>query len=250
VQDLKKWFKKAYLPVKVESLDLESESNEYREEDYIFRLSIDTRGKKRKREYFHIFYGHPDNDIRVIDVDPKRRQLILLVREPEREFTVRVWNSRENKYVTKIRRTPDFYRKYLLGMDESHLFISQVEDGAKPINKVKDAHKFLKPREVMQKEENTSQVKRQGEWFFIPATLEELNEINSNIHKVLKKVPIENTSRNPHIADLLIEIDDLGKFAKGKIKHPEHKTLKLHGWFKILKNLEIRDDSRRTNFID
>jgi len=250
LQDLKLWFEKARLPVKIEKINSNQQLNKIKQNDLIFRMSIRVRGKKKKREYFHIYYGHPDNDIRVIDVDPKLRQLVLLVHEPEREFTVRIWNKEKNKYEIQKRKTSNFFRKYLIGMDERHLFISQVADVGKPINKVKDAHKFLKPQDVRKEEKNTSQPKRQGEWFFVPATKEELNEINLNIKNVFKKAIIEKTNGNPHIADFLIKIKGLGKFVRGKIWHPEHKTLKLHGWFKVYKNQEIKLNYRRTGFVD
>ncbi|MGQ4876694.1 MAG: hypothetical protein ACP6IY_21715 [Promethearchaeia archaeon] len=40
-------------------------------------------------------------------------------------------------------------------MDECHFFISQVADVEKLINKVKDAHKFLKPQDAIKEEKNT-----------------------------------------------------------------------------------------------
>jgi len=55
----------------------------------IFQMSIDTRGKKRKRDYFKIYPGHQNNEVRVIDADSEKQQFLLLVNEPEREYTTR-----------------------------------------------------------------------------------------------------------------------------------------------------------------
>ncbi len=69
-------------------------------------MSINTRGKKHKREYFRIYYGHPENDIRVIDTDSKNQQLILLVNEPERKYTVRIWEPKKSVWL--------YYRREIL----------------------------------------------------------------------------------------------------------------------------------------
>ena len=90
MQDLKKWFQKARLSLKLEREPLSPRMTSNRD---IFQMTIAVRGKKNKREYFKIYYGDGDNDIRVIDVDPKTQQLILLVREPPREFKTYKMNS-------------------------------------------------------------------------------------------------------------------------------------------------------------
>ena len=46
-------------------------------------------------------------------------------------------------------------------------------------------------------------------------------------------------SRNSHIADKLLSIRE-EQFVTGKISHIEHKTLKLQGWFKVVRNNEAR----------
>ncbi|MHA1755496.1 MAG: hypothetical protein ACTSVV_01915 [Promethearchaeota archaeon] len=62
-------------------------------------IDIRVRGKKKKRvfSYFLRYDGHFNNDIRVIEVDSKLRQLVLLVHEPEGEFSVRIWNKEKNQ---------------------------------------------------------------------------------------------------------------------------------------------------------
>jgi len=241
MQDLELWFTKAGLPIRVEKEPLSSISFSVNNTD-IFQMTIDTKGKKRRNEYFRIFPGHRNNDVRVIDTDSGKQQVILLVNEPEREYTVRTWDRTKRDWVYEKQKSPGFLRKYLMGMDECHLFIAELPRNLGPINKIKDAHKALKPNDVIEKEIDTNRVKRQGEWFFIPTTKEELKEINKNLNLIEKKRPLGESRRgfgNSHIADLLITIR-AGQFAKGKISHIEHKTLKLHGWFKVVKNNEAR----------
>lgn len=243
MQYLKKWFDKAKVPAKIEKKPLSSITRSVNNQD-IFQMTIDIRGKQNKREYFRIYHGHPENDIRVVDTDSKNQQVILLVNEPEREYTVRTWDSKEANWVYHTQKSPNFLRKYLMGMDENHLFIAELPNNLGPINKIKDAHKILKPNSVLEKEKKNNRIKRQGEWFFIPTTLKEIELIEENSILIEKKIPLGNNtliwrSRNSHVADQLINIRE-NQFVSGKITHVEHKTLKLQGWFKVMKNTETR----------
>lgn len=166
--------------------------------------------------------------------------------EPPREFTSHQWNRKINKYEEVKRATPGFMRKFLLGMDEAHLFITELPQvGA--INKVKDAHKVLKPEYIIKSEKEIRRIKRQGEWFFIPVTSEEQKRIENNINFLEKKIPLEDRT-NPHIAEQLLNIKE-EIFVLRKIQHIEHKTLKLNGWFRVLKNTEVRT-TRILDWID
>lgn len=241
MQDLELWFTKAGLPIKVENRPLSSNSLSVNNQD-IFQMTIDTKGKKRRREYFRIFSGHENNEVRVIDIDPRKQQAILLVNEPERKYIVKTWNMARREWILEKRKSQGFLRKYLMGMDESHLFIAELPRNSGPINKIKDAHKALKPDDVLEKRRDSNRIKRQGEWFFLPATQDELEKINENLKLFEKKRPLGESEQkfvNSHIADLLITIP-VGQFAKGKVSHRDHKTLKLHGWFKVIKNNETR----------
>ena len=250
MQDLKKWFNKARVPIKIENEPLSSIAMSVNNAD-IFQMTIDTRGKKNKHEFFRIYYGHPENDIRVIDTDSKNQQVILLVNEPERKYTVRFWDRNEQEWKLDKQKSPGFLRKYLMGMDESHLFIAELPNNLGAVNKIKDAHKVLKPIGVLMKQKDINRIKRQGEWFFIPATKDEIILIEENSNLIEKKMPLGINSwkgGNSHIADQLINIRDT-QFATGKISHIEHKTLKLHGWFKVVRNNEARTPSVSGNQI-
>ena len=242
MQDLKKWFAKAKLLLRLEKSPLISFGN-----PDIFQLSIAIKGSKNKREIFRLYPGHEENEVRVIDADPNNQQLILLVNEPSREFVTEEWNFTTKKVEKVTHRTPGFLRKYLLGMDETHLFITELpQEGA--INKVKEAHKILKPEYVIKSEKDTKRIKRQGEWFFIPVTPKEQMLIEDNQNFIEKKKPIEDRA-NPHIAEQLLNIKD-EIYVKGKIKHVEHRTLKLNGWFRVLRNTEVRSRTRIFGWID
>ena len=251
MQDLNEWFGKAGLDLQIISNPITTRQFSVNNRD-IFQMSINTKGKKKK-EYFQLFLGHEENDIRVIDADSKNQQVILFVKEPARDYEVKIWNGKEQKYDYEIQTTVDFIRKYLMGMDESHLFIAELPVGLGPINKIKDAHRVLKPETVIIKERDTGRIKRQGEWFFIPTTTEEMNEISRNqeegIPPIDKKVRIGGGwTGNAHIADQHI-INDYGTFVRGKICHVEHKTIKLHDWYIVERNTEGRVQKTDSNFI-
>ena len=235
MQDLKKWFRKARLSLKLER---EPPNPNFVDSEDIFQMTIAMRGKTNKREYFRLYKGHEDNHVQVIDTDPESQQLILMVREPPREFISYELNDKTGEYENVKRMTPNRVRKYLLGMDEAHLFISELpQEGA--INKVKEAHKVLKPEYVIASENDREKVKRQGEWFFVPVTPKERKLIEENENFAEEKHPIGGTSwGNVHIADKLLNLND-ETYVKGKIKHVEHKTLKLRDWFKVLRNTEV-----------
>ena len=69
--------------------------------------------------------------------------------------------------------------------------------------------------------------------------------IEENMNFLEKKFSIVDNFR-PHIAEQLLNIKE-EIFVTGKIKHVEHRTLKLNGWFKVLRNTEVRT---RTGIID
>ena len=246
MQDLKRWFDKARIPAKIEHRPINSMVMILNSQD-IFQMIIDTRGKKNRREYFRIYHGHQNNEVRVVDIDSKLQQAILQVKEPERAYSVKTWNREEKEWQYQTQRTPSYLRNYLMGMDESHLFIAELPNNLGPINKIKDAHKVLKPTKVSENGKGISKIKRQGEWFFIPASSEENDLIEENSNLIEKKMPLGAVRRyrNSHIADELVNIED-NLYVKGKISHVEHKTLKLHGWFKVMRNNEGRTSTTPT----
>ena len=107
MQDLKLWFERARVPIKIEKEPLNSVSLSVNNQD-IFQMSISTRGKKHKREFFRLFHGHEGNDVRVINADSENQQLILLVNEPEREYMVRRWHRKKSKWVYEKQNNGDF----------------------------------------------------------------------------------------------------------------------------------------------
>lgn len=150
-----------------------------------------------------------------------------------------------------LQRSPGAVRHFLMGVDERQLFIAQCPNAP---TTVAQAHAGLKaPRVILGEEhERRGRARRQGEWFFLNVTEAEQEAIDAALARNLleHKVPIGaatndrfGTSRDarwldgprPHVADEAVILLPGGKvadsgwtrevFVRGKIRHPEHKTL-------------------------
>ena len=232
--DIKHRFEAARLPLVVSPTPIIHAIT--RGADSIFQMDIQ-RNKKTNQECFRIYCGAPDNDVLVTGVDNDLRQVVLHVSEPRHQFTERQWDARRHKYVSVVRTTNTFARAYLMGHDETALFIAELPAR---VTNVTQAHECLKPAAVKTRQ-RTSKVKRQGEWFFLPVTAEEERQIADLLHlqPIEHKVQIGH-SHNPHIAEFR-----LGDFVKGHINHPQHHSLKLVGWRRFVRNTEAEQTARR-----
>ena len=214
----------------------------------------------RKGETFDFVVTEDDLDVRVVDVNPTDRHLLLLV------------NSQA---------APD-PRKFLCGHDERHWFVAGVDRSA---SSVREAMEVLKPREVLvqqarkrvksksrNRRRNAAFI-RQGEWFFVPAP-----DLTPDERLVRHKEPIRRGRAKPHRVEFLFRRGGVSvrvcreypngltegeyaalirrepkkakrhwrnmtrepeAFAKGRVRHPDHKTIVLRGWHRILPSHEV-----------
>jgi len=234
MQDIKKYFEKAKLSLSLTDTPIAN----LRDATDIFQMTIDDSHPVAHSERFRIFPGK-GTDVRVIDLDARKSQLLLYVKEPKRRFTEVNYDRKLHKNVETTRETPEGIRRYLIGKDERHLFISELPDRSGKVNKVEDAFRILKPYEVKdRKKRKKVKIHRQGEWFFIEATPEELQEINENIKLVESKRPIVTMRQGkPHIAEYILRIADK-IFVRGKIRHEDHKTREFFTWQRVFRNTE------------
>ena len=214
----------------------------------IFSMDIRRRIQKNTRsEYVVIYPGHEDNIISVACHDKKWRQLVLVVREPVREFDLEVRDfgalnalkrggiprlkeflarrrgglreafndvfKKNDKWYEKI-RTPGTTRYYLVGVDERQLFMCQLP---KPATSVKAAHDTLKMPTIHTAEgQAVGRTVRQGEWFFLNPTDNEklaIKEYFRNTKVIHRKASINyhcnRIGGKAHIAEELIVINSL-----------------------------------------
>lgn len=265
---LEKQFAAAGIPIKVFD---RSFIRNLRGGAQVTQIDVDTRGGERIR-----CFPSEGSEITVMSVDKAHQQVVLSVTEPERTFTERQNlfepDPETGKYYKWVERvTPSEERRLLVGMDERHLFISQMRSDHKP-SSVKQAHERLAPAGVPGSEKRRKKAKiiRQGEWFFVPATPEEkeqiaaivkLRGIESNTalgsdgsgrrsggkpHTAKERVRVggstENETRTLRGRTRVFRSTRFGwvEFVRGTIKHADHKTVKLQDWHKVLSNTENR----------
>lgn len=221
----------------------------------------------RHGEYFDIQVNE-DADVEVLDVQPKDRHLLLMVRHP---------NERPG--------LPDTKDKFLCGHDERHWFVASVPEKA-PVSSVLTAKDALKPDAVRSREQGkrgkwekrlrrkTDVFVRQGEWFFIPAS-----DVRIDERLIRTNEPIRRGRGKPHMCEQLyrdggttvyvcsqhpngLTVDQYRKllkanpdaakwnwqvmqrdpavYVRGKVCHPDHATIRLEGWHRVEVNTENR----------
>lgn len=231
------------------------------------RVVIDVR-HDRHGEFFDI-QADQDADVEVLDVQPRDRHLLLMVRRA---------NQRPHQ--------PDIKDKLLCGHDERHWFVAGVPEQASTVVTAKEA---LKPELVRDREQGTKGKRskrlrrktdvfiRQGEWFFIPAP-----DVQVDQNLILSNEPIRRGGGKPHMCEqlyrdggttvyvcdqhpngltsaqyrkLLKRNPDAAKwnwqimsrnpvaFVRGKVTHPDHATVRLDGWHQVVGNTETRSSS-------
>lgn len=217
-----------------------------------------TTRRGRTREEIVIWPGEA-SELRVLGTDPQLQQLVLLVHEPERQFTARQWR-RGRGYEDVVRRTSGFRRRFLVGMDERHLFIAPL---GTPATTVRDAHAQLQPPVVVEARQRGERVRRQGEWFFLAPSAEERLALAAHVrvHGVEREVGLGSRwgRGRPHVATERISIQkwdaarrqfDTREYARGRIVHPDHHSLHLRDWMRVERNTEDGSLDSQTNQVN
>ncbi|MBE2253358.1 MAG: hypothetical protein IAE78_27765 [Myxococcus sp.] len=221
----------------------------------IVQLDITRRPRGAREESFRLWPGAADNRVLVTTLDKARQQLIVMVHEPRRRFEFELTRHaptprdarlvRETRWARVFEQfTNDRKRHFLAGMDEQHLFIAQLPHAAPT---VWAAHVALKGDDVRQAERRVAgKTVRQGEWFFLHPTPEELLEVEAlaerSSHLIKRHVGIAQAAQlrrvgRPHEADEVLVIKER-IYVRGHVKHPDHATLFLRGWRRTFGNTE------------
>jgi hypothetical protein len=204
------------------------------------KIRIDV-GKDRSGEFFDI---RSEEGVvpEILDVQPSARHLVLMVRDG------------------------GLKNKFLLGHDERHWFAAAIPGDS--VRDVRTAIASLRPEEI----EGRSAI-RQGEWFFVPEP--RIIEKGAVIHR---NEPLSRgAGSKPHIcAEMmrrgrvtvmvcrqyptglgLVEYErliasnsdatgyawrrmtrDAQVYARGEVRHRDHKTIHLDGWHRVYMNRE------------
>ncbi len=224
----------------------------------VFQMSIAGRGRE---EYFRLWPGAAGNRVEAEGIDPVRRQLVLLVQEALRVFQERVPKRRVQLDRSKVkviredafsfwveRRTDARKRHFLAGRDERQLFICQLP---RAVSTVRAAHQALR---ATVPDGAGRDVVRQGEWFFLAPSADELAALAAALRAFRTCVRIRASigpGGHPHRADEVVVVPPtlVGKvlvprtvLARGAVRHVDHDTVKLPSWAKVVRNAEPVDD--------
>ena len=232
-------------------------------------VSIDIR-RDAEGEYFSLRV--PVNEgpiVDAIDVQPRRRHLVLMVADPARAGDK---------------------QKFLCGHDERAWFVAAVPESA-AVSTVQTAMEALRPPLVRaslvknrvkpkdcDRRRNRGYV-RQGEWFFVPAP-----NVAPPANLVLRDEPLRRGAGKPHRTEFLYRQggtlvyvhprrpngltagqyrkhlqkhpeDRAGwspmqrnpeVYVKGRVAHADHKTIVLNGWHRVVMNTETEARAMRS----
>lgn len=235
-------------------------------------LAIDIR-RDRKGEYFELRVNpRPGFRLDAIDVRPRDRHLLLMARDqggPARRFLC--GHDERDWFVAAI---PE-------GRGASNVF--EAMDALKP-HEVRQSIARAGVRFEKRHRRRTAAFVRQGEWFFIPMPDLRVPEAN-----VLRNEPIRRGRGKPHWVEFLSRsggeavyvsrlhpngltaaehVDwirrnpdskvrftlmqrDAFVYAKGRVSHPDHKTIVLRCWHRVVMNTEHQAAAmRNVAFLD
>jgi len=174
------------------------------------------------RETFQLTYPLGDSiQADVLDVKPRLRHLVL---------DVSGW------------RLPVSGR-YLCGHDERHWFAASLPFARRTVT-VRGAMEALKPAIVLREQERkgvrhrryrrrTAAYVRQGEWFFLPRPMMHVGELATRNGQLVRP------GGNPHRVEWLFRPEGGNEaFVRGAISHPDHETIYLQVWHRVVQNAE------------
>jgi len=229
-------------------------------------LALDVR-QNRHGEYFLISRAQASTtELVVLDVQPSDRHLLLLSRKAAEKH------------------------RFLLGHDERHWFVAGIPEST-PVSRVRDAKHALKPDVVQSSERgvrakyrdrrSNAARTRQGEWFFVPVPNTRAEQL-----LVLRNEPIARGGGKPHVCEELYRFGgetvyvspgapngltdkqylsegERGRwnwrvmrrnpkvYVRGRVRHPDHKTVMLDGWHEVFSNTEnLSHAMRNVAFLD
>jgi len=215
----------------------------------------------RKGETFDLVVNDDEVDIRVVDSDPADRHLLLMVgSDPS-------WNRQ------KFLCGHDERHWFVAGVNSAVSSIRQAKESLKPpAVQTEQARKGLKTKNRNRR--RNAAFTRQGEWFFVPAP-----DLKPDGRLILHTEPIRRGRGKPHMVEFLFRQGGVSvrvcreypngltesqyrdlihrdpekaklawhymtreaqAFAMGRVRHPDHKTIVLRGWHRILPNNEVR----------
>lgn len=185
------------------------------------RFEIDVR-QIEGRETFALTYPWSDFVVtEVMDVRPNMRHLVL---------DVSGW------------RLP-IGGRFLCGHDERHWFVASLPFDHRTAT-VRGAMEALKP-DIVRREQRKKGVKhrryrrktaayiRQGEWFFLPRPMMHVGDL------AIRNGQLAREGGKPHRVEWLYRPEGRDEtFVRGAVSHPDHETIQLQVWHRVVQNNE------------
>ncbi len=224
-----------------------------------------------KGETFDLIVAEEGLGVRIIDADPADRHLLLMVdgkRAPRRR---------------KFLCGHDERHWFVAPVGARASSIGQAKEMLKPeAVRQRQLRHGVKPKQ-RNRRRNAAFV-RQGEWFFVPCPGLDVEE-----KLILRNEPIARGRGRPHVVECLFRrggtpvrvcpeypsgitheeyaelvrrdpdkaklfwrnrVRDPEAYAKGRVRHPDHKTVVLRDWHRILPNTESRWMTEVVAFLD
>lgn len=224
--------------------------------------------KDRQGSYFEIAVPqNPEGQIefQVLDTKPGDRHLLLLSKE------TRVPNTEKGVFKHRFLCGHDERSWFVAGIRGTVSSVNQAKADLKPAI-VHGVEQRLGVKPSLRNRRRNAGSVRQGEWFFVPEP-----DLNPGDAYILRNEPLRQGRRKPHIAEYLYRVggrlvyvnathpDGISEssyrnlirrnpdakndgwqtmrrnptaYVKGRIKHPDHKTLFLKTWHRVLSNTE------------
>lgn len=237
-----------------------------------FRANVETRGKVER----FVFNVTPSAlaSIQVVDIDRAGRHVLLNVQERSTRPGTKADSS-------KLLLGHDEYHLFVAPVSRSSININAAKQSLKP-EVVQEAQRRVgtKPKRLHKRRQ--AAFIRQGEWFFLPDP-----GLTADPKLILRGEPIRRGAGKPHRCEELYRVggttvrvcsqfpngltskqyDDLLRkspeakhyrwqimtrdatvYARGKVSHPDHSTVHLQGWHRVVPNTETA--SRFNAFLD
>lgn len=240
---------------------------------------IDIVERRRQGDEFFLLSSARFESIEclILDLDRRDRHLLLMIKQDRGN------GIEKHRYLCGH----DERSWFVAAVPDGQKAVSNVEQ-AKEALKPQEAIEAQRTSKVKRKNRHKRHNRgflRQGEWFFVPA-----NEIDIDEKMVFRNEPISRGRGKPHRVEFLyrrggtkvyvsrqhpngvsektyrrilrqnpamksaswrVMIKDPEVFGRGKVSHPDHATIVLSGWHKILPNTESRAPwIRNLTFLD
>jgi hypothetical protein len=234
------------------------------------KIVVDVK-RDKNGEFFEVASDSFENIV-IPNVVPKDRHLLLIHKDDSKRIINKV------KFLCGHDET-HWFAASIPETVRNVVDVNSAKQALKPteVVLVESSKGLTKSKPKAHLHRNSARV-RQGEWFFIPI------ERNFNQMEILKNEPIRRGRGKPHVCEELVrfggntvmvnsrfpngitvgEYDNLIKsdpkmakfpwrrmtrdmkvFVRGKIRHPDHKTISLRIWHEVIPNEETKARSNR-----